>query len=141
MTLVHRLAERVGDARTYPDHGRFLHAELHGDGVGSLEAYAADVACQAVWVLRHDLYGISTVGLVDAHCSCRTDTVTVQEDHDLADHFLLGPGRHDASRPYRADAIDFPKTIGPRLDDVEHFLAERSQKLLGVGRADAADHA
>ena len=37
--------------------------------------------------------------------------------------------------------VNFPQPIGLRLDDVEHLLAESAQQLLGVGRADAADHA
>src|SRR6476660_8853790 len=30
---------------------------------------------------------------------------------------------------------------GVRLNNVEHFLAERAQEFLGVGRANASDHA
>jgi len=141
MALVHRLAQRVGDARAHPDHGRLLHAELHGDVVGGLEANAAYVPRQAIGILRHDLHGVGTVGLVDAHRSCRADTMAVQEDHDLPDDLLLGPGRDDPTRSHRANAIDFPQAIRLRLDDVEHLFAECAQEPLGVGRADAPDHA
>ncbi len=54
---------------------------------------------------------------------------------------LLGPGGDDPTRTHRADAVDFPQAVGLRLDDVEHLLAEGAQQLLGVGRADAPDHA
>ena len=75
MAVVHRLAQRVGDARAHPDHGRLLYAELHGDVVGGLEANAADVPRQAIGILRHDLHGVGTVGLVDAHRPRRADAM------------------------------------------------------------------
>ena len=96
----------------HPDHGGLLDAKLHGDGVGGLEADAADVARQAVRVLRHDLDGVGAVGLVDAHRPRRADAVAVQKHHDLADDLLLGPGGDDAIRTHRADAVDFPQAVG-----------------------------
>ena len=140
MTLVHRLGQRVGDPGAHPDHRRLLDAELHGDRVGGLEADAADVARQAIGVLGHDLDGIGAVGLEDAHRACRADAVAVQEDHDLPHDLLLGPGVGDALGAHRADAGHLAQAIGLRLDDVEHLLAERLDHLLGVDRADAADH-
>ena len=41
----------------------------------------------------------------------------------------------------RADAGDLAQPVGLLLDDVEHGLAEGRDQLLGVHRADAADHA
>jgi hypothetical protein len=67
MALVHRLGQRVGNAGTHADHGGFVDAELHRDGIGGLEPDATDIAGQAIGVLRHDLHGIAAVGLVDAH--------------------------------------------------------------------------
>ena len=65
----------------------------------------------------------------------------VQEDHDLADDLLLGPGGGDALGAHRADARHLAQALGLRFDDVEHLLAEGPHQLLGVDRADAADHA
>ena len=96
VALVHGLGQRIGDAGAHPDHGGLLDAELHGDGVGRLEADAADIARQAIGVLGHHLDGVGAIGLVDAHRPCRADAIAVQEDHDLADDLLLGPGRRDA---------------------------------------------
>ncbi len=67
--------------------------------------------------------------------------MAVQEDHDLADDLLLGPGDGDAARPHRTDAVHLPQAVGLRLDDVEHLLPEGAQQFLGIDRADAADHA
>ena len=140
MALVHRLGQRVGDPGAHPDHRRLLDAELHGDRVGGLEADAADVAREPVGVLGHDLDGIGAVGLEDADRACGADAMAVQEDHDLAHDLLLGPGAGDALGAHRADAGHLAQPIGLGLDDVEHLLAERLDHLLGVDRADAADH-
>ena len=67
--------------------------------------------------------------------------MAVQEQHDLADHLLLGPARDDALGPLGPDAGDLPQALGALLDDVEHGLAERLHQLAGVDRADALDHA
>ena len=63
----------------------------------------------------------------------------VQEDHDLADRLLLGPGSRDAAGSYRADAVHLPQAIRLRLDDVEYLVAEGAQELLRVDRTNAAD--
>jgi hypothetical protein len=67
--------------------------------------------------------------------------VAMQEYHDLPDDLLLGPGNSNAARPHRADAVHLPQAVGLGLDDVEHLVPEGAQQLLGIDRADAADHA
>ena len=141
MALVHRLGQRVGNPGAHPDHRRLVDAELHGDCIGGLEADAADVACQAIRVLGHDLDGVGAVGLEDADRSGGADAMAVQEDHDLAHDLLLGPGAGDALGAHRADAGHLAQAIRLRLDHIEHFVAECPDHLLGVDRADAADHA
>jgi hypothetical protein len=81
------------------------------------------------------------VGLVDAHRPRRADTVAVQEHHDFPHRLLLGPGGENAGSANRPDAVDLAQPVRRRLDHVEHLLAEGAQELLGVGRADAPDHA
>ena len=141
VALVHGLGQRVGDPGAHPDHRRLLDAELHGDRVGGLEADAADVARQPIRVLGHDLDGIGAVGLEDANGAGGADAMAVQEDHDLAHDLLLGPGAGDALGAHGADAGHLAQAVRLGLDNVEHFLAERLDHLLGVDRADAADHA
>jgi hypothetical protein len=141
MPFVHGLGQRVGNPRPHTDHRGFLDAELHGDGVGSLEADAADVARQPVRILGHDLDGIGTVGLEDAHGPRRANTVAVQKDHDFAHRLLLGPGSENAGGANRTDTIDLAQPVGRRLDYVEDPLAERPHELLGVNGTYAPDHA
>jgi hypothetical protein len=93
MSVIHRFGQRVGNTSADPHHGGLLDAELHGDGVGGLEADAADVARQALRILRHHLNGIGTIGLENPHRPRRTDAMAVQEDHDFPHRLLLGPGR------------------------------------------------
>jgi hypothetical protein len=47
--------------------------QLRGDGVRGLEPNAADIACQAIRVLGHDLDGIGTIGLENPNRSRRGD--------------------------------------------------------------------
>src|SRR5262249_49350172 len=76
----------------------------------------------------------------DPHRARRPNAVAMQKHHDLTAYLLLGPGSHDATRAHGANAINLAQAIWLPLDDVEHLLAEGAQKLLGVDRADAANH-
>ena len=91
--------------------------------IRALEADAADVTGEPIWVLGDDANGVVAAGLEDAHRAGRADTVAVQEDHDLADGFL-GPCGDDAVGALRTDAVDLLQPRRRLLDDVE--LAERA---------------
>lgn len=90
-----RLGQCIGEAGADPHHGGFLDAELHCDGVGGLEATATHIARQYGF-LAHDLDGVATVGLVDAHGARRADTMAVQAHHDFPHGLLLGKGGDNA---------------------------------------------
>ena len=141
MAFVHGLGQRIGNPRANPDRRGLLDAELHRNGVGGLEPDAADVARQPIRVLGHDLDGVGAVGLEDPHRPRRADTVAVQEHHDFPDRLLLGPGGENAGSANRSDAVDLAQPVRRCLDDVEHLVAEGAHELLGVDRANAADHA
>jgi hypothetical protein len=65
----------------------------------------------------------------------------LEEDHDLADDLLLGPGIGDALGAHRTDAGYLSQSVGVGLDDIEYLLPKRLHHLLGVHRADPAEHA
>ena len=67
--------------------------------------------------------------------------MAVQEQHDLADHLLLGPAAADPLGALGPDAGDLLETLGRLLDGVEHGRSEGLHQLAGVDRADALDHA
>jgi hypothetical protein len=135
------LGQGEGDAGPDPDHGRGLDAELLGHEIGGAEADAADVTRQPVGVVGDHLHRIAAIGLVDPHRPRGADPVGMQEQHDLADRLLLGPAGDDARRPLGSDAGDLAQAIRLGLDQLEDGLAEGTDQLLGVDRADAADHA
>ncbi len=141
MPLIHGLGQRIGNAGAHADHRRLFDAELHGDGVGGLEADAPDIARQPIGVLGHDLDGVGTIGLENPHRPRRANTVAVQEDHDFPHRLLLGPGSENAGSANRPDAIDLAQPVRGCLDDVEYLLAKGAHELLCVNRANALDHA
>src|SRR5467141_3852822 len=141
MPFVYCLGESVGNAGAHTDQRGLLDAELSRDLIGGAEADATDVAGQPVRVLRDELDGLGTVGLVDAYRARGADAVAVQEQHDLADDLLLGPTANDALRPLRTDPGYLAQAARLLLDDVEHGIAEGAHELLRVDRPDATDHA
>jgi hypothetical protein len=56
-----------GKAGADADRRGLLNVELGRDLIGSAEADTADIAGQAVRVLRNELNGVGAIGLVDAH--------------------------------------------------------------------------
>jgi hypothetical protein len=141
MTLIHGFGQCIGNPRAHADRRRLVDAELHGDGVGGLEADAPDIARQPIRVLGHDLDGVGTIGLENPHCPRRANTVAVQEDHDFPHRLLLGPGSEYAGSANRPDAVDFAQPVRCCLDDVEYLLAKGAHELLCVNRANPPDHA
>jgi hypothetical protein len=77
MPVIHRLGEGVRDAGAHPHHRGLVDAEPHRDLVGALEADAADVAGEAVWVFRDQPHRVGAIDLVDAHRPRRPDAVIV----------------------------------------------------------------
>ncbi len=138
VAVVHRLGQRVADAGAHPGHRRLGDAQLHRDRVGDPEPDTANVAREAVRVLRDDLDRVAPVGFEDSRRPRRDHAVAVQEHHDLSDGVLLGPRAGDAPGAHRADAGDLAKPFGFGLDDVEHLVAECPYQLAGVDLADAA---
>jgi hypothetical protein len=57
------------------------------------------------------------------------------------DRLLLSPGDQNAGSPNRSNTLDLARPVRRCLDDVEHPVAEGAHQLLGVDRANAADHA
>ena len=130
----------ASDAGANPHHSVLGDADLCRDLVGRLEADAADVTRQAVWVLADDRDGLGTIGLVDPHRPAGADAMGVQEQHDLAYDLLLGPAGGDAFCALGADALDLAQAPAqPRSRQTQ--LAESLHQALGIGWSDAADHA
>src|SRR5262249_51151207 len=52
----------------------------------------------------------------------------------------FGPSSGDTASSYRTNAGHFPQPLWLPFDRIEPFLAESAHELLGVDRADTADH-
>ena len=141
MAIAHGLGQREGNPRPHADHRGLLDPEFFGDHVRRAEADAADVLCEPIRVLAHDLHGIRAIGLEDPHRARRAHPMLVQEDHDLADHLLIRPARRDLGRAHGANACDLAQPLGCGLDDVEDVFPEGLYQALGIDRSNAADHA
>ena len=64
--------------------------------------------------------------------------MAMQEQHDLADHFLVSPATADPIGTLRPDPVH-PQALA-LFDRVEDVLSERLDQL-GIDRPDALDHA
>src|SRR5262245_62096682 len=112
-----------------------------GDLVRSPEADARDIFGEAVGVGADPFDGVFAVGLVDAHRPAGANAVGVQEDHDIANDFLLGPGLFDLQPAPWPDAFNILKSPGFLFNDVENFFTEFLHQLFGINRSDSFDHA
>jgi hypothetical protein len=139
--VIHRFSQRKADAGADPHKRRFLDADLGSDLISGAEPDTADVSGQTVGIFADHPHGVIAVGLVDPHRSGRADAVGVQEQHDLADHFLLRPPGDDAGRSLCADTRHLLQALRVLLDQVEHRLTEFPHQPFGVDRADASDRA
>src|SRR6202044_220763 len=116
----------VGDPRAHTDRGDLFDAQLHGDSVGRLESDTTDIAREPVGILGHYLDGVRAIGPEDTHCPGGTDPVTMQEHHNFPHGFLFGPGGENPGCADGPNPIDLAQALWRSLDDVEHFLAERT---------------
>src|SRR5208282_267990 len=116
-------------------------ADVLGYPVRRGEPDAVDVLGQRIGIRPDLLNRLVAVSLVDADRPAGTDSLRMEEDHDLADDLLLGPGPFDPASPLRPDAVHLLQAGRIVLDDVEDLLSELVHQLPGIDRPDALDHA
>ena len=138
--LVHRVGKRIGNTGAHAYQCRLLDAEPCRNLVGGDKADAANVAGEAIGVLRDQPDGIGAVGPVDPHGARSANAMAVEEEHDLANDLLLAPAGDDAFRALRADPGHLAQPAWLLFDDLEHRLAKGANQFFGVDRPDAADH-
>ena len=115
--------------------------QLLGQGVGRDEAHALDVFGELVGIGADHVDGLRAVGLVDAGGQPDRDLVRLQEEHQVLDVLLLGPGADDDVQLLGGDARHLTQPLGSALDDVQRLLAEALHDALGRLGADALDQA
>ena len=141
VAVVGGLRQRVGEAGLDALGAVLGDADGSGDRVGGLEADAPHVGGEFVRLLLDGLFRFVAVLLVDLHREGRGDADALQEDHDLLDRLLLGPGVLDARAALRAEARDLDEAAGLVVDDVHDVGAEVVDHPFGHDGADALDQA
>jgi hypothetical protein len=141
VAVVARLRQCVGQAGGDPFRAVLGDADAGGDRVGGLEPDAPHVRGQLIRVLRDGLDRLIAVLLVDLHRQRRGHADALQEDHDLLDRLLLGPGVLDPRAPLGAEAVDLDEPVRLVVDDVHDVDAEVIDHAFGHHGADALDHA
>src|SRR5258706_2726224 len=106
MAICNGLHQCVGNAGASTEHGLLRDTEPLCQLVCSLESDTSDVACKTIRILLHERDGISTVRLENADRPRRTNAMTLQEDHDLADRLLGRPTSRDPLQPDLTDPLD-----------------------------------
>src|ERR1051325_4536344 len=80
------------------------------------------------------------VGFVNADRAACTDAIRVQENHDVANDLLLGPGVLDALPAHRTNPFHILEPARFILDNIENLLAKFLNQFFGIDRADAPHH-
>ena len=114
-------------------------ADVARDRVGGHEADAENIGGQLIGVLRDDLDSLVAVLFIDLHGIGGRDIVAAQEQHDLLDGLLRGPGFLDHGHALFANAGDLDQAGARVLDDVERLQTEVRHDPPGRHRADALD--
>src|SRR5689334_19469016 len=111
------------------------------DLIGTFKTDARYVLRQAKRVGADLLDGVLAISFVDTHGAARADPIGVQEDHDVPNHALLRPRIFDAAAAHRTNAFDLLEAPRIAFDNFEYLFPKFCDELLGVGRANAFDHA
>src|SRR5258705_13063109 len=119
MAVRNGLHQRVRDAGASTEHGVLRNAKPLCQLVCSLEPDTADVACKTIWIFLHERDCVGTVCLENADRPRRTDAMTLQKDHDLADRLLVRPTGRDPLQPDLTDTVDLSQALWSLLDYIE----------------------
>jgi hypothetical protein len=112
--------------------------EAAGDRVGGPEADPEDVLRESVGVRAHQLERAGAVAGVRLGRDARGDPVAGEEDHQLLDAAVGGPGVRDPAQSPGPDPGNRKQTLRLALDDVEGLDPELVHDPGGDFRSDAA---
>ena len=139
MALLVVLLQQVQQVGLDPLRRAGIDAQLEGDPVSRLEADTPDVQAELVGIGLEDLVGAGPVLAVDFVGQGRGDAVLLEEDDQVADIGVLGPGLPDVLELGRADARHFGHALRLFVQDVERPVAELGHDAGSQGRPDALD--
>src|SRR5712691_9657597 len=90
--IVGKLLEDMADTCLGTDDGVTGNAQPLGQRISSLKANAVDVEGQPIGILLDAGNGLAPVGLVNPHSTSSPDPMGMEENHNLSDDLLCGPG-------------------------------------------------
>src|SRR5262245_33959204 len=135
-----KFLENVMHPRLSTDHCIPWNVEPLRQGIGRLETNAVDVQGEPIGILPYACNGFVAVGLVNAYRTRSPDAVGVQKDHDLSDHFLLGPRLAHPLFAFGANTVKVGQAFRRLLNDIKDLCPKGLDQLFGKVRSDTFDH-
>src|SRR5262249_52158439 len=134
VAILGKFLEDVAHASLGSDHGVTWNTQPLGERISRLEANTMDVQGEAIGILADSDNGIVAIGLVNTHSSSCSDAMRVQEDHNLSNHFLGGPGLDHPLFAFRTNAVEFGQAFRGLLNDVKDGFPEGMDQFFGKVR-------
>ncbi len=113
------LVEGIGRTGSYPLRRIWRNAQRSSDLVGGEETDAKDILRKLVWISLDDGNGIIMILFVDLGGQACAHTVALQEEHDLFDCTLFGPGSDNHLRAFAPDPRHLAQAFGRMVDDIQ----------------------
>ena len=112
VSLAGQFLQGVMDGGPRPVRAVAVDSQLRRQFIGRLEADSPDVVGQLIRILLDLGDGFVAVGAVDADGPPRRNPMLGQEEHDLADLFLLLPALADSLESLLPDSFDVQQEVG-----------------------------
>src|SRR6266446_1094839 len=122
MPIFSKLLQDMTDASLSPDHRVTWNAQALRQGIGGFEANAVDIEGQTIRILLHPDNRLVAIGLVNANSPGRSYAMRVQKDHDLANHFLGGPGLDYPLFTFGTNAIELGQAFRGVLNHIKAYF-------------------
>ena len=104
MSVLCQLVQCIKNPTAQTDKFSFLNTHFLCNGICCLKSNPPDIICQAVWIFFHDCNTLTSICLENL-CRMRSaDFMTLEEQHNILNFFLLLPAGLDPVYP------DFPDT-------------------------------
>ena len=115
-----------GIQKAAPDPVLRIRPDPHpaGDIVRRRKTDPADVLCQAIGIIFHDLIEARSVGLPDPRRVGAPDPVLLQEDHGVPEILFVFHLGADLPGDPKADALDLGQLLRLLLHDPQRIIAE-----------------
>ncbi len=139
MALFIVLLQEIEKIGLDPLRGPGIDAQLEGNAVGRFETDAPDIEAELIGVGFKNLIRARPVLAVDLIGQVGGDIMLLEEDDQVADVGVLGPGIPDVLELGRSDSGYLGHAPGLAVEYVERLITEFGHDAGGQGRPDALD--